>query len=205
METQEKSNNFKKLILKGINKAQQEIEELAVQFSLGKAEASDKFEEIKKEFSKKSFEWKLKISEIKNDEKYANLKAMLEELELQLALGKAEAIELFEEQRKAIVNAVNALQEEVKRNPEWKANMNEFDVETEKFKLKLEIMKLKFELKGFELNEDIKEGMLEARKKIDHIFKGVEDRWDASKNKYADFEDEILLAYKHLKKAVKGL
>ena len=33
----------------GLKKAQQEIEELTLQFALGKAEASDKFEDIKKD------------------------------------------------------------------------------------------------------------------------------------------------------------
>lgn len=40
-----------------LKKAQQEIEQMALQFSLGKAEASDIYEQIKMEFTSKVNEW----------------------------------------------------------------------------------------------------------------------------------------------------
>ena len=199
--------NFASKIMDGIKKAQQEIEELAVQFSLGKAEAVDKYEEIKKEFSGKAAEWKTKIAAMKThgEEKITKLRTLFENLELQLALGKADAKDEFEEQRKNILKAIHEVEAEIKSNPEWNERINEFNVEIEKFKLKLEILKLKFELKNFDLKEDINNGISEAEKKIDQVFGKMEEKWDATKEKYSDFGEEISLAYSHLKKAIKGL
>lgn len=48
-----------------LNKFQQEIEEFALQFSLGKAEAKDKFQEVRKEFKAQVNEWISSIKESK--------------------------------------------------------------------------------------------------------------------------------------------
>ena len=80
--------------------------------------------------------------------------------------------------------------------------LDDFKSEMEKFKLKLEILKLKFDLKKFIIKDDFKKGMLEARIKIDKLFDKVEEKTEDARKKYADFGEEIDLAFKHLKKAV---
>lgn len=94
------------LFLKG---AITKLEELKVQTALGKAELSDKLEELKREAT-------LKISQAKVDlnvaiksgqENYEHLKAKLEHLELQLALGKAETAEELSKQKKNIKAAIH--------------------------------------------------------------------------------------------------
>ncbi len=209
MDTKTSSNrtNFAEKIIDGLQKAQQEIEELTLQFALGKAEASDKFEEIKKEFSEKSNEWKRVFSHLKSvtEEKTIALRTKMEELQLQLALGKAEAKEAFEEQRKKIMNLIQEIEVEIKNNPELTIRLNEFKIDLEKFKLKMEVLKLKFELKKFEMKDDFKSEMADTKHKIEKIFGKVEDKWDDAKKKYSSFGDEIDLTYKHLKNAIKSL
>lgn len=110
------SSTFFEKISSGLKKAQIEIEELAVQYSLGKAEAVDKFEAIKKEVNTKSIEWKEKYSKLEElgKEKSIELKTKLETLQVQLALGKAEAKEIYAEQKKKILNSIRDIEEQLR-------------------------------------------------------------------------------------------
>ncbi len=185
--------------------AQQEIDELALQLALGKAEATDKFEEIKKEF-------RLKISELKNllSNPYENylspeVKAKIEELELQLALGKADSKVLFEEQKKKIMKALANLEENIQKN--WrKIKAPDFFLhEVEQFKLKMEILRLRFRLKKFDVRDDYRNKMQTVRREIRKMTPKTKDRLNDRQEKYDDFKFEISLAYKHIKNAVESL
>src|SRR5688572_3055189 len=118
-------------------KAQQEIEELALQLSLGKAEAKDKFEEIKKDLSEKVHHWK--TSSIYKDLTSGKntLTSADEDLLVQLELGKAEAKDAFEIQKKKILESLDKLEEGIKNNPEVEKYNSELREEIEKFRLKI--------------------------------------------------------------------
>lgn len=89
-----------------LKQATVKIEELQVQSALGKAELEDKFEEIKKETREQYQNIKSDInSKLQNNKEYNNLKSKLENLELQLALGKADTKDLLEEQKKNLSKA----------------------------------------------------------------------------------------------------
>jgi hypothetical protein len=193
METQ---TPFREKFFEQLKKAQQEIEELALQFSLGKAEAEDKFEEVKKDLSAAVRKWKEKYS---LDEKSNHLKHMLEELELQLALGKAEAIDKFDEQKRNILIAVQELEREFKSNPQVTEYTEHLKNEIEKFKAKLELLQLKFQARKFNMQSNFKDEM----NKVNANFRShIDQKFGKTKAKMSDFNDEIELAYKHLKKAI---
>jgi len=183
-------------ITSGLKRAQTEIEEMALQFALGKADATDKFEEIKTEFNARVNEWKQSNS---------GFMAALEEFQLQLALGRANAKDAFIEQRKRILAALEHLEKEMRKDTKMNQFINEFRTEAEKMKLKLEILKLKFELKTIEVKEGYKEEMKDAQVEIDKLLFKIEQKWDKAKSKYSDFSDEIDIAFKHIKKAVRKL
>lgn len=194
-------------VTNGIKTAQKEIEDLALQFSLGKAEAGEKFEEIKKEFLNRINEWKnvfANIPEI-NTESKNKLIAKFEELQLQLALGKAESKVFYAEQRNKVLLAIHEIEAEIRTNPGLNGYMDEFKSELEKFKLKMDVLRLKFELKSFQVKDEFKNEVTHARIQIDKIFENIKTKKDDAKRKYADFGDEIELAYKHIKKAVDKL
>ena len=197
MKTNNTSSTLFEKIINGLKKTQKEIEEFALQFALGKAEAADKFEELKKEFNSKVNKWQSEFSK-------TGLKSKFEELKLQLALGKADAKDLFDEQRKNILNSIQLVEAELKSDPKLNERLEDFKSEVEKFKLKLEILKLQFELKRFEVKDEFKEAMSDAGIKIDKLFNKVEEKWDDAKKKSYDFSEEIKLSYEHLKKAVKS-
>ncbi|TAH40934.1 MAG: hypothetical protein EYC69_09705 [Bacteroidetes bacterium] len=188
-------------------KTQQELEEMALQFSLGKAEASDKFEETKKEFKAKVEEWKKFFTDkdSKGKEAIEKLTASFEELQLQLSLGKADAKDYFEKQKQAILLSINKIEEEIKEKPALNELLSDFRNEGDKLKLKLEILQLKFELKKFQITDDFKSAMKNVRIESEKILDRVEDKWDKTKSKYTDFNDEMTLVYSHLKKAIKSL
>ncbi len=188
-----------------LTKAQQELDELAVQFSLGKAEAKDKFEEIKKEFRTQVAKLKHTLTATMFKEMVSVSKAKFEELELQLALGKADTAEVFGEQSKKILQSLQALENEIKRKFKQSNEVNSFSQEIESFKLKVEILRLKFVLKKFEVRDAFKEKMNDASRVIDNFKISAKEKLGSGKEKYDDFEDEVQLAYKHLRKALESL
>ena len=84
------------------------LEELQVQTALGKAELGDVLEDFKKEAKDKYNNVKSDINSSleKGGDQMNSLKAKLQHLELQLALGKAETKEAWAEQRKNISQAI---------------------------------------------------------------------------------------------------
>ncbi len=185
--------------------AKQEIDELALQLALGKAEGKEKFEEIKKEFRTQVTELKDLLTKTSDRDLSPEVKAKIEALELQLSLGKADSKELFEVQKKKIINALSSLETEIKEQWQKIKTPHLFAHEVEKFKLKLEILRLRFGLKKFEIKEDYHTWMATARTEITNLTSGAREQLTKGKEKYGDFKDEVSLAYKHLKKAVESL
>lgn len=206
MKTEETTEtNILQKVTEKLLAAQQEIDELALQLALGKADARDKFEEIKSEF-------RLKVGELKNilanpAENYLSpeVKAKIEELELQLALGKADSKDLFEGQKKKIMNALTNLEEDIKKNWRRIKAPDFFVHEVEQFKLKMEILRLRFRLKKFDVRDDYRTRMQTVRREIKKMTTKAKDRINARQEKYDDFKFEISLAYKHIKNAVESL
>jgi hypothetical protein len=183
--------------------AQQEIDDLAVQLSLGKAEAKGKFEEVKIEFIKKVNELKHLVKSSFDKSMPVALKLKLEELELQLKVGKADTKEAFDLQRAALVEATIALENEIRKVLEKIETSDYFHHEAEKFLLKLEILRLKFGIKKFEIKDTFRTRMAKAKKSI-HSFADKATKIGTRKN-HTGFKDEMVEAYKHLKSAVKNL
>jgi len=209
MKTKEKVNpiGLKGNLRIALKQTQQELEEMALQFSLGKAEAADKFEETKKEFKTKIHAWKGLFQEQSEQGKQNVQKviASLEEAQVQLSLGKAEAKEAFEKQKKNIIHSLDTLERAIKANPTMNEWMIEVKSESERLKLKLEILKLKYELKKFRITDDFKSAMKDVKNETEKVLDKVEEKWDDTKSRYTDFSDEMSHVYKHFNKAIKSL
>jgi hypothetical protein len=182
-------------------KAQLELDELVLQFALGKAEAHDKFEDAKKQL-------RIRVSEFKSTNLGAQitdasqkLKALLEELNLQLNLGKAESKEMFEEQRKKIEGVIAKVRKELKQ-PHHAFDKDHLEHDIEIFKLKLEILRLRFEVKKFEVKDSFREGMQDARKKIEKTASKLKARLTSERTVFDKLRKDAKGAYKHLRKAI---
>jgi len=96
-----------------LKNATTKLEELQLQTSLGKAEVTDKVDELKKEGQERLNEFKLGFKAIakKSDEYTDLIKAKMEYLELQFALGKADTTDELNAQKKKIQEALRELKE----------------------------------------------------------------------------------------------
>lgn len=207
METKEIETTDRTILVKIADKlmeAQREIDELVLQLALGQAEARDKFEEAKKDFSTRVAEFK--ATSLGAHAAYASkeLKMLLEELEVQLALGKADSKEKFEEQKKKIEAVVAKVRAEFKRLKSEVLDKEQFEHEFEKFKLKLEVLRLRFELKKFEVRDAFKEGMQEAKKKIEQTASNLKEAL-STETKLKSFRKEVKDMYKHLRKVIQSI
>jgi hypothetical protein len=207
METKAIEKETRKPLLKKLGEsllqAQQEIDDLAVQLSLGKSDAKEKFEEVKKEFIEKVNELKQLVKSSFDKSIPIALKLKLEELELQLKVGKVETKESFDLQRAVLVEATIALENEIIKALEKIETSDYFHHAVEKFLLKLEILRLKFGIKKFEIKDTFRTRMERAKKSI-HRFADNAKKMRSRKT-HIDFKEEIAEAYKHLKSAVKNL
>ena len=208
METLEKTKD-KPILVEIAGKlveAQQELDELVIQFALGKAEAKDKFEEIKSDFRTRMNEWKASSLSGKLASVTLELRNRFEDLEAKLTSGgKITTREAFEEQKSKIEESLEKLRTEIQTRLADAIDVAYFEHELEKFKLKLEILRLRFVLKNFEVKEAFEDGMKSARKKITQTVNSVREKLNPEKSDYDDFKKEIKEVYDHLKKAVKAL
>lgn len=190
-------------IIEGMKKATVELEEFRLQAALGKAEARDVFEDVKKKFNKFVHEYKQEAGDIEviAMDKAVKLKALLETLQVQLALGKAESKQVFGAQRKKIENALNDLETFLKNNKIANEYYTRLLLEAGKFRIKLEILKLRYELNKLETRIEFKNKQREYTKKIETVKNNLMKREKEAEQKMQQFREEVSEAYSHLKKA----
>jgi hypothetical protein len=188
-------------------KAQQEIEELALQISLGKADALELFEHVKENFSDSMLELKRSRMNIKqgSPDTLAGLRTRIDELRVQLELGKTKAKEEFEEQKKKILSLVDEVEELIRSNPQAQIYYDEFKGHAEKLKLKLEILSMQAQLGSLEIKDTFRKEMDKARSQMDSVFAKVEDKANQAKTGFSTFNSEMEKAFSHIKAAVKSL
>lgn len=160
-------------------KLKHEIDELMLQLSLGKAEASDFIEEQKGRFKGVVDDVREKVAQAETAgseagaAKVSAVRQKLDELNVQLALGRMETREAYEEQKEKIGVAIDSVREGLKpleeKMPEaLKEAKEKFDVGAEGFKAKLDTLALnlgvgkiiaedELALKKDELKQDLKE------------------------------------------------
>ncbi len=181
--------------------AKQELDELALQLSLGKTDAKDKYEEIKKEFRARLSELKQIVPTDSHKTAAIDLISKIVELEAALLTGKVDSKKVFDDQRRVIMSVIQELENAIVNRFGEVPVVNEFIHDIEKFKLKLEILRLKFTLKKFKIKNAFRTGMDEAVS----IVRTAEAKVTKVKARYRNFRDEIGLAYNHMKKAVKKM
>jgi hypothetical protein len=188
-----------------LTQAQQELDELAVQLALGKAEARDAFEHMKKDFRTRISEFRQTPAAETWHRVSDSLRVVLDDLEVRLAVGAANTQELFEEQREKLEEALMRLEQLLEEKFEASVDRENLKHEIEKFRLKLEILKLRFALARFVVKDSFRHGMRDVRDKISSLKSRVQHTFSSGKGRFEDFNDEIKEIYKHLRKAVKSL
>jgi len=185
---------------------QKDIDEFALELSLGKADAKDKFEEIKREFetnltSLKHLFNKAEISQFVP----IRLEWKLQDLELQLRSRNTGSRESFEAQCSALIVATIDIGKDVARVFQKAKTSNDFHHEVETFLLKLEIIRLKIGIKQFKIGNSFRSNMRGAKRVIRQISGKVQGADSKARNGKREVKREIAVMYKHLKSAVKNL
>lgn len=187
-------------------KDQQELDQLAVQLSLGKAEVKDKFEALKHKLKGSLHEFKVDLKEVYNENKEwsKEFKEKLDHLEEQLSASKAETKEVLKAQKKNIVHAMDLVKEEIKKNPEVHKVSDFFTAASEKARLQIRLFEMKWGSKEKVLT-GFRNEMKKASEKVDEILAEAKVNKQKAEVKLKGFNSEIHEAYGHIKKAIKSL
>jgi hypothetical protein len=187
--------DFKDTVKKKLEEWKADIESLQVTLHLGKADASDEFEKQKTNLSKWLKEAKEKMTDL-TEEKANDLKAKMEELELQAALGKADGADELKKQQKNINHAIHNLKKSVKesygKSGDKKAEFSEFvDQKLDHFHTQFDIFRLHFHLGKKDGQEVWDEKKAEMETKLKDLNKKVDELKDSTLDTLEDLSDNV--------------
>ena len=149
----------------------------------------------------------------KVDEKYGDeadeLRGKLDHLKLQLALGKAESKDAFEEQKSKLDHALRDARNNANNLSEKIGSEmgDEIHGLKQSMQAKMEVLRLQYAL----AKADAQDEMEDVRKDISHKVAALKAKAKAKADeadvdeKWDDFSDEMKDAFKHVKSAVRGL
>lgn len=181
--------------------AQRELDELTLQLALGKAEAKEKFEEIKKQFSVRLNNFRKVLTSQKIESLSKEIATKLDELEKVLNAGKVEDKEMFVAQKKLIMKSLIAFENEIKRRLPGNMETRHFSHEIENFKLKMEILRLKFVLKRFAIEDDIKSNIDETRRKVTKLIEKAREKVIVGRRRIIEVKKDLKKSYQKTQKA----
>lgn len=207
MEEQQKEQAKDKL-----NSIKSEIEALEVQLALGKAEAVKEFESQKAAFNQKLDEAKVLVDELaeKGKGKVGELKTYMEELQVQLALGKAESVEVYKEQEHKMQEALTAFRakaketfEETSQEGETKVKelMSLVEVQSGEFKTKMDMYRVQLALGEKEAREELEKLRKEFITNAREIGAKIDEQIDQLEDKAEDLGEEIAEKFYEMRKS----
>jgi gas vesicle protein len=194
------TTSYKDKLGRFIQKAQSEIDELRLKIALGKMDGADLFEDMKKELRESVSEFNAAFDKEKMAATETIIKG-IETLQLQLALGKAEALDAYEGQKEKILHSITQLENELKENrSELMADARmKIQNELEKFRLKMEILQIRYELGKIDLKDNIEEKKSKFKKEFDQL---IENLKDESSEQLAEYGKDLKEAYEKLRKSL---
>ncbi|HMT28199.1 MAG TPA: hypothetical protein PKD91_02855 [Bacteroidia bacterium] len=196
------TKSFKDKLGKLITKAETELDELRVKISLGKMNGADLFEDMKKELRESFHE----ISgELKSESKEIaeSVKSNIEELQLQLALGKAEALDAYEEQKSKINKSINSIEHDIrntKNELSYDARLK-IQNELEKFRLKMEVLQIRYELGRLDLKDNVETKKQKFKKEFDQLLDTLKEE---TSEKVEEYGENLKNAYDALRKSLQS-
>lgn len=187
-----------------------ELDDLDVHLSLGDDEISEAFESQKTRFKGWVEEASQKVEGLKMGEKTQGIQQKLDELRLQLALGRAESRDAFEAQRKNLAGSIHQVEVEyqkVKENAGEKAKGLEGSMTEgfDKFRTQLDMFRLHFHLGAAEAREELEEQKAGLKEKVRSMKASIADKSDEAEDKWDGIGEELGEAYGHFKSALKKI
>ncbi|MCB0754111.1 MAG: hypothetical protein H6603_08900 [Flavobacteriales bacterium] len=184
------------------------VEGLNVQLHLGKADAEKAFEEQKANLRDWAVKMRSRVDEAKelNKEQATKIKATLEELRLQAALGKATSEDLLREQQQELKKKMEQLRSDLdlvfdtgKEHSDQ--ILEELSLKLHDYQIKFDIFKLQLQLAKMEGEQAFEKRKKEAEAKLQEFQKDLEKRAEEASGKLEHFSKEMSQAWKHVRKA----
>lgn len=189
MELKQMIGNFKSMAEKAVSTIKEEADEFKHRWAPESHVAADRFEELKKKFSAALLGMESAIKE-----QLAHLPAegekiqrAIDELRVQLALGKAETIEAFEAQKKTILQQWKLLKLELEKQPAYKDLSRHVD----EWRVDLELLKVQYALGMMEWKKNWNNISAELGKEMDNLGKAMEAGAGVAGEKLDKVEEEI--------------
>lgn len=191
---------------------QQEVEAWFELFSKSRENTQKHFDEQKEHFGKyvKDFSERLKEKNIVSEAQLEKLQQQWEHLQVQMALGKAEGRDAYEERRKRMKTNFERfkkdfaeLESQMERSTE-KYN-EEFKKEFTHLKAKFEAFQVQAALGRAELSQEAEKKRQEATEKLHEFRKKVKEKQVENEEKVTAFNKEMETSWEHIKKAFQEL
>ncbi|MGB6063916.1 MAG: hypothetical protein WBG50_03850 [Desulfomonilaceae bacterium] len=189
---------------------------IEAQLQLSKEQAIEELEVRKKRLNETLEGFKSEVVKAKGlaDEKKTEIQARFDELQVQLALGKAEARDAFEVQKKKIQRSIATLETTIDReldaagqsiDESLKKAANKFIAAAIGLEADMEALELQFEVKkaGARAQFQHKKGQLIAQ--INDYKRQLEEKKQMARDKAATFENELSNGMSQIKQAFKKL
>lgn len=189
------TTNFEQQLKTWMTEWKARLEDMQVQFNLGKMDAADAFEKQKDNLRnlvtmlKENMDKSTDIAE----ENANKLKAKLEELQVQLNLGKADSMEAFELQRKKIELALHEVYVSSKStfNHQFNFMLQLFDNNAQAFKTGLEVVQLQFSLMKMDVKDDADKMRKEMNHKMQEFYSYAEKAQQISKDNIEQLNKQL--------------
>ena len=144
----ENNKSFTDRIIEGLHKTLAEVEELQVQASLGKTEAKQLISGFRDRFNDYIQEAKVKFKDTSTiiQENSSKIKEHFDAIEKIINTGVTDSMNSLGKQKDSVSHLISDLENSVKDNKSSAKIYNDINLEIEKFKLKLELIKMKYNL-----------------------------------------------------------
>ncbi|MFM2017932.1 MAG: hypothetical protein RL007_1588 [Bacteroidota bacterium] len=182
-----------------LRKAAVGLEKYQVQLALGEMEAKDHFEKLKKKF-KSSLNTAQQYVENNGRKAKDEVLQVIDEMKVQLALGKAESLDEFEVQEKKIMRAFRTLEARIDGVIDHEAE-EELHHDMQQFRIKLDMLKVQYKLGNMEARDKFEERKHELEASMSKLKAKIESKRKLNVKTRAARKEEIKESYKHLKKA----
>lgn len=196
---------------KKIEAWKKEVEQLKNQLQHNTEEAKTSFEKQKSNLLKWTDEVKNEIERVEGigEEKVKTLKGNLEDIRVQAALGRMESLDAWHDQQKNINHSIHNMRNSITKIE--KNTVGNAKTLLEKSNRTLDSYQTKFEMYRLQLIES-KEGAVQTwndRKKeitlrLQKLNNKLDEERTEASEKYENFSKEIVEAWSHFKKAIKG-
>jgi hypothetical protein len=189
---------------------------LEAQLQLSREQAIEEFEVRKKRLNETLKEFKSEIVKTKGiaDDKKTEIQARFDELQVQLALGKAEARDAFEAQKKEIQHSIAMLEATVDRqlqasgqaiNESLRKAANEFIIAAIRLEAEMEALAIQFEVKKAGAGAQFEHKKRQLVAQIDEYKRQLEEKKKMARDKAATFENELSNGMSQIKQAFQKL